>query len=82
MGTKWLSQIATIVTPDTLLAWHRKLTDAKGGPVKGLSNGDFHIIETVLIAVEGRDAPLGKLNAQTGMCGITGDLVCSLADSA
>jgi|SRR6516225_7476364 hypothetical protein len=25
LGTKWLSQIATIVKPETLLAWHRKL---------------------------------------------------------
>ena len=29
VGTKWLSQIATIVTPDTLLAWHRKLIAQK-----------------------------------------------------
>jgi putative transposase len=29
VGAKWLSQIATIVTPDTLLAWHRKLIAQK-----------------------------------------------------
>ena len=29
LGTKWLSQIATIVTPETLLAWHRKLIAQK-----------------------------------------------------
>ena len=29
IGAKWLSQIATIVTPDTLLAWHRKLIAQK-----------------------------------------------------
>ena len=30
LGTRMLSQIATIVTPDTLLAWHRKLIAANG----------------------------------------------------
>ena len=29
LGRKILTQIATIVTPDTLLAWHRKLIAAK-----------------------------------------------------
>ena len=29
LGRKLLSQIATIVTPDTILAWHRKLIAAK-----------------------------------------------------
>ena len=31
LGRKVLHQIATIVTPDTILAWHRKLIAAKWG---------------------------------------------------
>jgi len=29
VGAKWLSQIATLVTPETLLAWHRRLIAQK-----------------------------------------------------
>src|SRR5438874_5151920 len=29
LGAKWLSQVATIVTPETLPAWHRKLIAQK-----------------------------------------------------
>jgi putative transposase len=31
-GKKALEQVATIVTPDTILAWHRKFADQKGTP--------------------------------------------------
>src|SRR5688572_5171778 len=29
LGRKWLAEVATIVTPETLLAWHRKLIAKK-----------------------------------------------------
>ena len=32
LGKKTLAQIATIATPDTVLAWHRKFADQKGAP--------------------------------------------------
>jgi len=33
LGRRVLQQMATIVTPDTILAWHRRLIAAKWGPI-------------------------------------------------
>ena len=37
LGRKLLTEVATLVTPETLLAWHRKLIALKydGGPKRG-----------------------------------------------
>ena len=34
LGKEALEDIATVATPDTILAWHRKFADQKGGPSK------------------------------------------------
>lgn len=40
MGRKVLDGVATIVTPDTLLAWHRRLIAQKYDGVRGADPGD------------------------------------------
>ena len=65
LGRRLLAEIATIVTPETLLAWHRKLIaskyDGRGqrGPGRPRTNGK---IETLVIrmAEENRDCRVRK----------------------
>src|SRR5579872_1599923 len=60
VGRKLLAQIATIVTPDTLLAWHRKLItekydgSRKRGPGRPLTSDAIEAL-VIRIASENRD---------------------------
>jgi putative transposase len=59
LGKRALSQLATIVTPDTLLAWHRKLIarhydgSGKRGPGRPRATGDLEEL-VVRMAQENR----------------------------
>src|SRR3954470_11950437 len=60
LGRRALSQVATIVTPETLLAWHRKLIarkyDGTAGRGPGRPRTQDHIESLVVqMAVENRD---------------------------
>ena len=64
LGWKWLSQIATIVTPDTLLAWHRRLVAQKYDSTENRKPGRPHILAEVQalilrIARENREWGIG-----------------------
>ena len=60
LGRKLLAEVATIVTPETLLAWHRKLIaqkydgSGKRGPGRPRSAGEIEAL-VVRLAVENRD---------------------------
>jgi hypothetical protein len=60
LGRKMLSEVATIVTPDTLLAWHRRLIaqkyDGSGHrrPGRPRTAGEIEML-VVRIAEENRD---------------------------
>src|SRR5215471_14020092 len=59
LGKKWLSQIATIVTPETLRAWHRRLIaqkyDGSGKRGRGRSRKSEEIEDLVVrLAKENR----------------------------
>ena len=41
LGRQMLDEIETLVTPDTLLAWHRKLIAEKWGPFPGRGQDDL-----------------------------------------
>ena len=40
LGRRLLSQVATIVTPDTILRWHRQLIAAGRSRISGIASGD------------------------------------------
>jgi len=60
LGRKLLAQVATIVTPETLLSWHRKLIarkydgTASRGPGRPLTRDEVESL-VVQMAVENRD---------------------------
>src|ERR1019366_2887760 len=60
LGRKLLGQVATLVTPETLLAWHRKLIarkydgSGKRGPGRPRTAGDMEAL-VVRMAEENRD---------------------------
>src|SRR5258708_10630823 len=60
LGRKLLAEVATVVTPETLLAWHRKLIaqkydgTAKRGPGRPRTAGEIESL-VVRIAEENRD---------------------------
>ena len=68
LGWKWLSQIATIVTPDTLLAWHRRLVAQKYDGTENRKPGRPHILAEVqaLIVADGAREPGMGVSAYPG----------------
>jgi putative transposase len=74
LGRELLAQVATLVTPDTLLAWHRKLIARKhdGGarrkPGRPLTKTDLAVL-LVRMAEENRDWGLPPDSRSPGQSG-------------
>ncbi len=66
LGRKLLAEVATIVTPETLLAWHRKLIaqkydgSGKPGPGRPRTAGEIESL-VVRMAAENRDWGYGRI---------------------
>jgi hypothetical protein len=77
LGRKLLAQVATIVTPETILAWHRKLvgktmTDGRRSPGRPQSSRDL----AALIVKMAKDNPAwgyDRIRARCRTCGVASD---------
>ena len=83
LGRKLLAEVATIVTPATLLAWHRKLIaqkydgSGKRGPRRPRTAGEIEAL-VVRMAEENRDWAIGASRARCPIWGTSLPVVRSL----
>jgi putative transposase len=66
LGQKVLDQIATIVTPETLLAWHRKLIAQKYDGTAHCTSGRPRTAGEIEASLAGRSEPANEGRLKTG----------------